>query len=106
MVPNLQRDINKQIGQCLQALGRSVAVNFTALDKSFGPDPLKWMKQLGADLGHAQAEYDQLLSTAVETLTSPDMSKTTQALERILTTAFCLQIVTRAASPKVMVVEH
>ena len=106
MDPKLQSNLNRALQGGLNALGHSCASNFTALEKSFGSQPLTWMKQLGTDLAAAQQDYDNLLTASVEKEIAPDMAKVTKALERMLTAAFCLQVVTRAASPKIAVVSH
>jgi hypothetical protein len=106
MNPSLQSQLNQAISQNLRSLGGASSRNLVTLEKSFGPQPPTWTKQLAVDLERAYEEYSQILATSVEKSTPPDMAKLTRALEKLLTAAFCLQLVTRAAVPRVVVAQN
>jgi hypothetical protein len=106
MNSRLQSNLNTAINNSLKALAASSARNFLTLDKALGSQPLAWTNQLSTDLEQVWEEYKALLDESVREEKTLDMRQVTTALEKILTTAFCLQIVTRSASPRVQVVQN
>jgi hypothetical protein len=103
MDSRLQSNLNTAINNSLKALAASSARNFLTLDKALGSQP---PNQLSTDLEQVWEEYKALLDESVREEKTLDMRQVTTALEKILTTAFCLQIVTRSASPRVQVVQN